>query len=288
MTRLGVVFLPQFPPEQLASVARTADAAGLEELWLWEDCFLQGGMSSATAALAWTERLTVGVGVLPMPLRNVALTAMEIANLARMFPGRSRIGVGHGVQDWMGQVGERVASPLTLFTEYVPALQRLLDGETVSVQGRYVQLRDVALDWPPTDRVPVLAAASGPKTLALSGALAAGTVLGSGTTPDDLRQARAAVDAAAPAAGHQVIIYLICATGPDGRTRAQAELQHWPEMRDRALDDVTVSGDEFRIAAGIRRWVEAGADTVVLQPTRDEPDLEGFVSFVAERVRPLI
>jgi alkanesulfonate monooxygenase SsuD/methylene tetrahydromethanopterin reductase-like flavin-dependent oxidoreductase (luciferase family) len=41
MTVLGTVFLPQLPPERLQRVARAADEAGLEELWLWEDCFLE-------------------------------------------------------------------------------------------------------------------------------------------------------------------------------------------------------------------------------------------------------
>src|SRR5918992_2812124 len=88
MTVLGTVFLPHLPPNRLRRVARAADEAGLEELWLWEDCFLAGGIASAAAVLAWTRRLRVGVGVLPVPLRNVALAAMEMAALHRLFPRR--------------------------------------------------------------------------------------------------------------------------------------------------------------------------------------------------------
>ena len=135
MTTLGVVFRPQLPPERLRALAQLADAAGIEELWLWEDCFREGGISAAAAALAWTERVRVGVGLLPVPLRNVALTAMEAATLHRLFPGRAILGLGHGVQDWMGQVGARVASPLTLLREYLPALRALLDGQRVTSRG---------------------------------------------------------------------------------------------------------------------------------------------------------
>src|SRR5690349_11479422 len=113
MTILGAVLLPQNPPEHLRTLARAADAAGLEELWLWEDCFLSGGVSSAAAALAWTENVKVGIGIMPVPFRNVALAAMEIASLRRMFGDRALPGIGHGIQDWMGQVGARPASPLT-------------------------------------------------------------------------------------------------------------------------------------------------------------------------------
>src|SRR4051812_33374702 len=112
MTVIGAVALPSLPPERLRSFAAAADAAGLPELWLWEDCFYAGGIAAAGAALASTRRLRVGIGVLPLPLRAVPLLAMELAALARIAPGRLVPAVGHGVQDWMGQVGVRAASPL--------------------------------------------------------------------------------------------------------------------------------------------------------------------------------
>ena len=59
---LGVVFRPQLPPEQLRAVAEAADASGVDMLWLWEDCFREGGISTAAAALAWTSRVRVGIG----------------------------------------------------------------------------------------------------------------------------------------------------------------------------------------------------------------------------------
>src|SRR6185437_7618184 len=133
---LGVVFRPQNSPEQLRAVAEAADASGVDMLWLWEDCFREGGISTAAAALAWTDTVRVGIGLLPVPLRNVALTAMEIATLSRLFPGRLLPGIGHGVQPWMGQVGARVSSPLTLLREYATALRSLLAGEKVTVAGR--------------------------------------------------------------------------------------------------------------------------------------------------------
>lgn len=148
MTTLGAVFRPQLPPEDLRSVARLAEGVGLEELWLWEDCFREGGISAAAAALAWTERVRIGIGLLPVPLRNVAVTAMEAATLHRMFPDRAVLALGHGVQDWMGQVGARAESPLTLLREHLVALRALLRGERVTTDGRYVKLDGVALDWP--------------------------------------------------------------------------------------------------------------------------------------------
>ena len=123
MRHVGAIFTPYSPPEALRAAAHAAEESGVPELWLWEDCFRESAFAAASAVLAWTTHLRVGIGVAPMPLRNVALTAMEIATLERLFPGRLIPGVGHGVLSWMGQVGARVASPLTLMREYVPALR---------------------------------------------------------------------------------------------------------------------------------------------------------------------
>ncbi|WP_055535631.1 LLM class flavin-dependent oxidoreductase [Streptomyces graminilatus] len=292
-TTLGVVFRPQLPPERLRALARLADDTGIEELWLWEDCFREGGISAAAAALAWTERVRVGVGLLPVPLRNVAITAMEAATLHRLFPGRAVFGLGHGVQDWMGQVGARVASPLTLLREHLLALRALLDGERLTIDGRYVKLRDVGLDWPPEPGLPLFAGATGPRSLRLAGEVADGTVLHAGTAPDGVRQARKLIEEGRVAAGrtdsdgrpHRVVVYLRAATGPHADDRLRAELATEGLA---AVPGLGVAGDADTVARAVERLVEAGADTVVLQPTGDEPDPEGFVRFIAEDVRPLV
>jgi alkanesulfonate monooxygenase SsuD/methylene tetrahydromethanopterin reductase-like flavin-dependent oxidoreductase (luciferase family) len=289
MTALGAVFLPQLPPERLRDVARAADDAGLQELWLWEDCFWESGIASAAAALAWTERLRIGVGLLPVPLRNVALTAMEVATLHRLFPHRLDIGVGHGVQEWMAQVGARVESPMTLLREYLTALRALLRGEQLTVQGRYVRLDTVALDWPPASPPAVFAGATGPRSLRLSGELADGTILTAGTPPDQVRQARRLVDQGRATGGrvgpHPLIVYVLAATGPGGAGRLEAE---WLRQGYGAIPDSGVAGAAQAVAEAVQRWADAGADMVVLQPTVDDPDPEGFVRFVAGEVGPLV
>jgi alkanesulfonate monooxygenase SsuD/methylene tetrahydromethanopterin reductase-like flavin-dependent oxidoreductase (luciferase family) len=286
--RVGCVFRPQLPPEDLASVAHAADAAGLHELWLWEDCFAEGGMTTAAIALANSQTLTVGVGVLPAPLRNVALTAMEIACLERAFPGRVRIGVGHGVQDWMRQVGAHVSSPMTLLREYFTCLRALLRGDTVTFEGKYVSLTNVCLQWPPSGAVELLAAATGPKTLSLSGELATGTVLTGGTSPEGVRQALTHIEFGMAAGGvsspHSVVVYVVCATGPDALSDATAEVRRWGFDESQP---VSVFGDATEIAEAARQWSDAGATSVVMQPAADV-DIHDFVGFIGSQVQPLL
>jgi len=276
MTEIGVIFLPQFAPETLVAYARGAEAAGLDELWLWEDCFTQGGLTTAAAALAVTDRIRLATGVLPMPLRNVALTAMEVSVLARLHPGRLLLGVGHGVQSWMGQAGARVASPLTLMREYVPALRALLAGEEVTASGRYVNLDRVRLDWPPADPLPLWAAGEGPKTLALTGELADGTVLTGGTTPALAERALGIAAAGRAAAGRPgaqqsvVFVMTVFTETPDAAPAARARLERqWDdwgltgEMRGGA------AGTPAEVAEQLHAWQAAGVERIALQPMPD-------------------
>ena len=278
MTILGAIFLPQHPPETLRAVARAADQAGLEELWLWEDCFLNGGISAAAAALAWTDNLRVGVGIMPVPFRNVASCAMELATLERMFGSRVLPGIGHGVQEWMGQVGARAASPLTLLREYATALRALLAGESVTTDGRYVKLDGVRLDWPPATPPKLFVGAQGPKTLALAGQVGDATILVGGTSPAAVAETKRVIAAPGP---HEVVVFVPALAGPGAADRLaalQEQYKHdWPGL----------TGSPAEIAAGVAEFTAAGADRVILQPVADE-DPEAYVRWVADEIRPLV
>ncbi|MCL2781966.1 MAG: LLM class flavin-dependent oxidoreductase, partial [Actinomycetia bacterium] len=186
MTALGMVFPTNYPIEGLLPVARSADDAGLDQLWLWEDYGGASATASAAAALASTRRLTVGIGLLPVPLRNVTAAAMEFATLDRLFPGRIVPGIGHGAVEWMGRIGPRAASPLTLLAEYADALRRLLRGERVTAQGRYVKLSGVALEPAPAQPLPVLVGGIRDKTVRLAGRFGDGLILASETRPETI------------------------------------------------------------------------------------------------------
>ena len=203
----GVVLRPQSPPEDLRDLVGAVDASGVDQLWLWEDCFLQGGLTAATAALAWSTRVQVGIGLLPVPLRNPAVAAMELATVERLWPGRLVPVLGHGVQEWMAQVGAGVDSPMTLLREHVTAVRDLLAGGEVDVEGRYVRLREVALDWPPATAPSVLVGARGPRTVALAGEVADGVLLDSAArggrrTPGAGAPGRGPRRVGTPGAGH--------------------------------------------------------------------------------------
>src|SRR5690606_22349490 len=120
---VGVMLPRDLPGERVLPFVRRAEELGFDELWVVEDLGLHGGSAQAATALAATERIRVGIGVLPVAARNVGFTAMEIATLAGMFPGRIDVGLGHGLPGWIRQVGAWPGSPLTLLREQATALR---------------------------------------------------------------------------------------------------------------------------------------------------------------------
>ena len=292
--RLGLLFRPEWPPEELPAFARGAERDGFAELWVVEDCFLAGGPTMAATALAVTERLRVGIGLLPVAVRNPAIAAMEIAGLARLHPDRLAVAFGHGVEDWMRQIGARPPNRLVALEETVDAVRRLLAGEMLRVDGRQVRLDDVRLAHVPAERPPILIGSTGPRALALAGRVADGFLLPEGSTPAAVRWARGL-------AGGTAAVYAWLSVDDDRDAAAEAlrpALDGWlrmglyPRLFELAgvgQDATSLTLDEVRAMAtagtaedcarAVRGLSEAGADSVVLIP-RDRAQVARFVAEV--------
>ncbi len=120
----GVMYRRHYAPETLKPFVQRAESAGLDEVWVVEDCFFGGGIALAASALAFSERIAVGLGIMPAVARNAAFTAMEVALLAKLYPGRFLPGLGHGVADWMRQIGAFPKSQLQALEEVTLTLRR--------------------------------------------------------------------------------------------------------------------------------------------------------------------
>ncbi|MGW4473768.1 LLM class flavin-dependent oxidoreductase [Nonomuraea sp. NPDC004354] len=264
--RLGVMFDRDLPPERLVPFAQALDSR-VDDLWVVEDLGWTGGLTSAAVALASTSRLRVGLGIAPAPLRNPMLLAMEFANLARMFPGRFVGGVGHGVQEWMRQVGAAAPSPLALLEETITAVRGLLRGESVTMDGRSVRLDEVRLVHPPAVVPPVVAGVKSPRSLALSGRVAQGTILPEGFGPEAIGPALERICAAGE---HELIVFThLCVDDPAGLDGIREEVASFLEV-DRA-EVFAADGSPAQAAAAVRALWAAGASTVVLRPVGDDP-----------------
>jgi 5,10-methylenetetrahydromethanopterin reductase len=302
--RIGFQIPCRLPASQIASVARRIEDAGFDELWLVEDCFFAGGIAASATALAATSRITVGIGILPAVARNAAFTAMEVAALAEAHPGRFTVGLGHGMRNWMRQIGAAPVSPLRSLGEHLDAVRRLLAGDTVSVSGTYVRLDSVKLEFPPPVVPPVLAGVRGPKSLEVSGRFADGTLLAEPVTPAYLASAWASIRRGqSDPRPHQVTAYSLChldenpavardavrpvlaAAITDPAWSAHLEplnvadelaaitalpsVERAAALPDAWVDELAVVGTVADCARRIRELHDAGADSVVLSAVGD-------------------
>jgi 5,10-methylenetetrahydromethanopterin reductase len=303
--RIGVMFCREYLPELIPAYARMTEASGLDDLWIIEDAFYNGGLSAAAVALASTEHIHVGIGIQPAVVRNVAYNAMDLATLARIYPGRFEIGLGHGVASWMRQVGEFPHSQLGALGDRTLALRRILAGEIVTADGPDIQLEGVKLEFPPEIVPNVSLGVMGPKSMQLSGRVADGTILVELTGPalvrEDLELIRQGqVEAGRVDEPHQITVFAYWSQDADGETArkairpilakrinpdgmrdlvapgfvetAQALVDRGgtdllaQEMPDAWIDEIAVAGTPAECAAAIRRLGNAGVHRVGLVP----------------------
>lgn len=205
LPRQGIVLPRDLPAAELLDFARLIEELGFDEIWVVEDLGFRGGIAQATAVLAVTTRVRVGIGILPAAARNVAFEAMELATLAQLYPGRLDIGIGHGMPTWLSSVGSWPERPLSYLESHVGALTALLRGERVSSAGP-IELHDVQLEPSSIpDVVPdILLGVRGPRSIAASGRIAAGTILAEPSTPEYVR---AALDQVASERPHRLVTY---------------------------------------------------------------------------------
>ena len=159
--------------------ALATERAGLDSAWI-ADHFLyrdpEGhihGMHEPWVVLAGvaavTHRIELGQLVACTSFRPPGLTAKMAATLELIAPGRTILGLGAGWHEpeytafgypFEGRVGR--------FEEQLEIIRRLLDGETVTFDGRYHRLHEAVLAPPPTRRIPILVAAGRPRMLRLT------------------------------------------------------------------------------------------------------------------------
>ncbi|WP_458090573.1 LLM class flavin-dependent oxidoreductase [Streptomyces malaysiensis] len=99
-------------------------------------------------------------------------------------------------------------------TTYITVLKRLLGGELVCHEGRYVRVDGLRLDACalPAEVPAVLAGVRGPRSLAVSGDVADGTLLAEPVTPAYVRQALIHI---APSRPHRLVVYNIASVDDD-------------------------------------------------------------------------
>jgi F420-dependent oxidoreductase-like protein len=187
--RLGLAMgyaSPGTNPTELIALAQEAERLGYDSAWTAE-----AWGTDAVTVLAWlgatTTTIRLGTGIMQIPARTPAMTAMTAATLDLMSGGRVLLGLGtSGPQVVEGWHGGPFGKPLGRTREYVEIVRAVIRRELVQHQGAHYEIPYRGDDAtglglplklmlrPLRTEIPVYLAAIGPRNVALAAEIADG------------------------------------------------------------------------------------------------------------------
>lgn len=181
---LFLAYWPWIGADEQIELARLADREGLDSVWVSE-AWGQDAVSVLGRLSGETERIGLGSGILQIPARTPAMTAMTAATLDALSGGRFRLGLGvSGPQVSEGWHGVSFARPLARTREYVEIVRAALAREApleysgdefrLPVEGTGFGKPLKMLVRPERADIPIYLGAMGPRALEQVGRIADG------------------------------------------------------------------------------------------------------------------
>ncbi|MBH0780679.1 LLM class F420-dependent oxidoreductase [Nocardia bovistercoris] len=297
--RIGVMIGPEKGDsgrklERMLRDIEWAESAGMDTAWIPQIPTDFDALITIAAMGLKTSRIELGTAVVPLQAQHPIALARQALSAHAAAGGRLALGVGPShhwiVSDMLGLPYDK---PAAYSRDYLEVLNAGLAGTgSVDVENDSFTVHN-PLDLGPVAPVPVLIAALGPVMLRIAGELTDGTVLWMAderAISDHVvpKITKAAADAGRPAprvvAGLPVCL---CPADRVDEARARAnrilgEAEVSPNYQRllekgsaRDIGDLCVAGSEEQIAAGLRRYAEAGATDISVRllpigDTRDE------------------
>lgn len=272
--------------DAVRSDAMWAADAGFDSYWV---SFVAGVDPLVALAVIADDApdIELGTSVVPTVGRHPIALAQLARTTQQACEGRFTLGVGPSHQIVAeAMYGEPWPRPAERTEEYLSALVPLCDGATAAIDGNQITAHSTLNI--PSEPVPVILAALGPRMLEIAGRMTAGTHVGQ-TGPKTIAAHTAPLlNEAATAAGRPkprvIALVNLCVTDdPVGlRTFAApgaagyAALPSYRAMLDReGVDDATdliLAGSMSEIAESLAAYVEAGVTDLrlgVLAPDED-------------------
>lgn len=271
--RIGINFDGFVPTSEAIALADEAAKAGAESLWVAEHLGYREAIATCMA-FAFTSP---GPRLVPTAISpyvcHPMMTAMAMATLDEVAPGKAAISVGTGNPLFLKESGQALVKPVRAVREFVEALRALWSGEPVSLEGEFVKLAGARLAFRPSSAIPVYVAAIGPDMMKLAGRIGDGVVLSAGLSTETVSRSIAACAEAAAAEGRDFrgfrragyIFFGVSENGRDAIDAVREKLAF--VMRNKFLgENIKASGipidQEAVIAAISRRDLKAAARLV--------------------------
>jgi alkanesulfonate monooxygenase SsuD/methylene tetrahydromethanopterin reductase-like flavin-dependent oxidoreductase (luciferase family) len=149
-------------PETARAFLAQAGQEGIDHVCCGDHVSFAGlgfdGLVQATALAMLHPTLPVYSGVYLLPLRHPVLVARQLADIARLAPGRLIFGVGIGGED-RREVSSCGVDPATRglrMDECLAIVRQLLTGKAVTFHGRFFDLDETVIAPAPAQAVPII------------------------------------------------------------------------------------------------------------------------------------
>lgn len=133
-------------------IAQAAEELGYDSIWAGDHVSFRNPLLDVVVALstfaAVTERITLGAGILLLPLRHPSLVAKAFASLDYLSGGRVILGIGVGGESEKDfeAVGVDVHERGARANEAMRALRELFGGRPASFHGRFFSFEGIAIE----------------------------------------------------------------------------------------------------------------------------------------------
>ena len=256
-------------PELLRTVAETAEQLGYDSIWAGEHISFHNPIVDVVVALsafaARTERITIGSGIVLLPLRHPSLVAKAFASLDWFSGGRVVLGIGvggEGEKDFEA-VGIARSERGARTDEAMRVLRELFRGGG-SYSGRFFSFEGVRIDPGPAQEGGPPLWVGGRSDAAIR---RAGT-LGDGWVPIWISPARFGRGLSEARAGGREItgaVVLPALVGERARERLADHLarRYAMDVDPGLIDRYCAAGTPEEVAARVREYADAGAEHVI-------------------------
>ena len=282
--RIGVSFDGFVTTGEAIALSQRAVEAGASSLWVAEHLGYREAIATCVALALKTPRaMLVPTAVSPY-LWHPTPTAMAMATLDEVAPGRAAIAIGTGNPLFLQESGRAVEKPVRAMREFAEALRKLWTGEAVHLDGEFVKLAGARLAFRPSAAISIYIAAIGPDMLRLAGRIGDGVALSAGLSTDSVRQSIALCAEGAGKAGRDPATlrragYLFFGASHDSREARDA-------VRQKLASNIPI-GQEAVIAAIARRDI-AGAAALVPDEAVEAFGIAGTPEHCTKRLRDFI
>ncbi len=227
--RLGIMFDGFDHATQMVETVRRAEDVGADSVWIAEHMGFREAVACAAAFAATTRRIRLIPTAISPYMWHPVPTAMALATVAELAPGRVGVAVAVGNLLNLEESGHAPVKPVRAIRELVEDLRALWAGETVAREAIGYTLAGARMQFAPPAPIPVYVASSGPQVLGLAGRIADGVVLSAGLCLPYTKRCLAWAEDGRIAAGRAPDAmsragFVFCSVSPDG-SEAREELR---------------------------------------------------------------